>query len=178
MSHIFLIGFMGAGKSTVGPLLAKRLGLEFIDLDDMIVNACNGASIARIFEDFGEAEFRRLERCALTVCTGHPPSVVACGGGIVTDSDSRAYMRELGTVVYLRTTVAETLERIPDRSSRPLLTGPDAEHDAQALLEARSALYEDAADIEVDTVGRTPEAIASEIAQLVESHVRETEAER
>ncbi len=168
MSHVFLIGFMGAGKSTVGPRLAARLDLPFVDLDDRIV-AEQGRSIAEIFESDGESHFRDLERGALEALSEEPDSVVACGGGIVTVPETAARMRELGTIVYLRTTLAETFARIRDRSSRPLLAEPT---DAKRLLVARSAVYKKLADIEVDTVGRTPVFLAEHIAGLIRKRGR------
>jgi len=163
MSHIFLIGFMGAGKSTVGPHLSRLLGRPFVDLDDIIA-AQQQRSIAQIFEDDGEDAFRGLETAALETLAEAAPSIVACGGGIVVSQASRARMRELGTVVYLRTTVAETFARISDRTSRPLLAGEDAAETAAALLGERSELYERTADLDIDTVGRKPADIARDIA--------------
>jgi shikimate kinase len=166
MNHVLLIGFMGAGKSTVGPRLAVQLGVPFIDLDDRIV-AEQGLQIARIFSDQGEARFREIEHDALASLSGEGRSVVACGGGIVTLPESRALLRGLGTVVYLRTTAAEALARIRDTSSRPLLDGPHAQRNAADLLSTRSALYAETADIEIDTVGQTPVFLAEQIAGLV-----------
>jgi 3-dehydroquinate synthase len=159
MKHVFLIGFMGAGKSTVGRLLADMLHLPFVDLDDRIT-AEDGRKVAEIFDAVGEEGFRALESAALSALADEPASIVACGGGVVTVDANRESMRELGTVVYLRTTVAETLSRIGDRSSRPLLSGDDAEGRASELLDARSALYHDAADIEIETVGVTAAVVA------------------
>jgi shikimate kinase len=163
MSHVFLIGFMGAGKSTVGPLLATRLGVPFIDLDDRIVGS-EGRSIGEIFSAEGESGFRERERQALEGLASEQTSVVACGGGIVTVPQTAARLRELGTVVYLKTTVAETFARIHDRSSRPLLDTPE---EAKELLEERNALYSAGADIEIDTVGTTPALLAERIADLL-----------
>jgi 3-dehydroquinate synthase len=168
MSHVFLIGFMGAGKSTVGPRLAARLEMPFIDLDDRIV-AQQGRPIADIFDTEGEARFRELEREALESLAEEPDSVVACGGGIVTVAETGARLRELGTVVYLRTTVAATMERIRDRSTRPLLSDPEG---ATRLLAERTAHYAEFADIEVDTVGQTPVSLAEQIAGLVRKRGR------
>ena len=162
MSHIFIIGFMGAGKSTVGPLLGRRLNLPFVDLDDRIASE-QGRSIAEVFEAEGETAFRALESAALKALAAEAPSVVACGGGIVTRAENRALMRELGTVVYLRTTAAETLARVGNRSSRPLLAGDEPEEVAARLLDERSGLYKQTADIDIDTVGITPQEVASRI---------------
>jgi len=166
MNDVFLVGFMGSGKSTVGPLLAERLHMPFVDLDARIV-AEQGRPIADLFAEGGESYFRGLEHDALASLTATEPAVIACGGGIVTREDSRELLGRLGTVVYLRTTAAETLSRISDRSSRPLLSGPNAAEDARDLLEARSALYEAVADIEIDTVGARPLRLAERIAAMI-----------
>jgi len=166
MKHVFLIGFMGAGKSTVGPRLAARLEMPFIDLDDTIV-AEQDMSIPEIFEAHGEDFFRDLEQRAIESLAGQPAAVVACGGGIVTTPGLPERMRALGTVVYLRTTSAETLSRIRDRSTRPLLSGPNAAAKTEKLLQSRVAMYAHAADFEVDTVGITPAALAEQIAGLL-----------
>ena len=168
MSHVFLVGFMGAGKSTVGPLLADELGLPFVDLDD-VITARDGRAVAEIFEADGEETFRALESSALDALESEPRSVVACGGGIVTIPENRDRLHELGTVIYLSTTAAETLARVRDRSSRPLLSGDDPEEAASRLLEAREELYREAADVEIDTVGRTPAEIAREALEALSS---------
>lgn len=166
MNDVFLIGFMGAGKSTVGPQLAQRLSLPFVDLDAQIA-AEQDRTIADIFAEDGEAAFRRLELDALASRAARPRAVVACGGGIVTLQESRELLGRLGTVVYMRTTMAETLARIKDRSSRPLLAGEDAAAQAEALLASRSGLYEEVADIAVDTVGISPARIAECVADTI-----------
>ncbi len=163
MSHVFLIGFMGAGKSTVGPLVADVLDRPFVDLDERIARE-QGRSIADIFEADGEQHFRHLEREAVEALVAEPDAVVACGGGIVTVADTAARLRVLGTVVYLETTVDEALARIGDISSRPLLADAGA---AARLLESRREAYEAAADVTVDTVGLEPAAIADEIVVAV-----------
>jgi shikimate kinase len=166
MSHVFLIGFMGAGKSTVGVRLASQLGLPFVDLDQRIALE-QGRKVADIFATDGEPRFRELERAALESLAPAPTTVVACGGGIVTVPETGARMRELGIVVYLRTTAAESLARIRDRSSRPLLSGAHPAHAAEQLLQSRLSSYESFADIEIDTVGSTPSALAGQLAGLL-----------
>lgn len=162
MSHVFLIGFMGAGKSTVGRRLADLLGRPFVDLDDVIVLRA-ARSIPEIFATDGEDGFRALEYDSLCTVVAGEDSVVACGGGIVTQPESVATLSGAGTVVYLRTTAEETVSRISDLASRPLLAGPNPIADAALLLEERLTLYEQAADIQIDTVGRTQAAIAASI---------------
>jgi shikimate kinase len=162
MSAVFLIGFMGAGKSTVGRALAGRLGLPFFDVDEEIERS-EKMSVAAIFDTGGEPAFRAAERAALASLVTKT-AIVACGGGAVTDEGSRAILAR-GRAVYLRVSADEALARIgSETSGRPLLQG-GAPAAAIALLSSRESLYESVADIEVDTVGRTPAEIADEIVQ-------------
>lgn len=165
MSHVFLIGFMGAGKSTVGPILARRLGIPFIDLDARIVERA-GMPVERVFSERGEAVFRTFEREELAAVCDGVPAVVAAGGGAVIDDDNRSLMKGRGTVVLLRVSAEEALARLGDASGRPLLAG-DAEDRARGLLAERIPVYAGAADIVVDTVGSDPGAVAREIESLL-----------
>ena len=165
--HIFLIGFMGAGKSTVASFLGERLELAVIDLDSAIVAAA-GISVSDAFSRHGEAWFREREREALESVTGTPRAVVACGGGVVLDPANRATLKRSGIVVYLEVTAAEALARVGDTATRPLLAGPGGALAATSLLSAREALYTATADITVETVGRN----ASEVANTVISELR------
>lgn len=166
MSHVFLIGFMGAGKSTVGKIVAERLGLPFMDLDDTIEQSA-GRSVREIFDSEGEATFRELESQALASLSDVEPSVVACGGGVVISPENRTMLKSSGIVVYLRVSAGETLARLGDDDTRPLLAGPGGLIAATALLDARESLYEAVADIAVETIGRTPDEVASTVAQFV-----------
>ncbi|MDP2232738.1 MAG: shikimate kinase [Actinomycetota bacterium] len=162
MSHVLLIGFMGSGKSSVGRLLAGYLGRPFVDLDDRIC-ALAGTSVERIFAEFGEAAFRRLEAEALESLMHEPPSVVACGGGVVVSEANRTLLPQLGTVVYLRVSALDALDRIGDTSSRPLLAGPGAAHAAKALLAERQSVYAGVAQMSVDTQGHSVEQVTEKI---------------
>jgi len=162
--HIFLVGFMGAGKTTVGRLLAALMDLPYLDLDDEIQRV-TGAMVSEIFASGGEDAFRIVETEALLGLSSVPKSVVACGGGVVLRPENRAALGEMGTVVYLQVTAAEALARIGDASTRPLLAGPGGALAVTALLGAREALYRTVADIEVDTAGQTPD----EVARLIQS---------
>jgi len=161
MNAVFLVGFMGAGKSTVGRLAAAQLGMGFVDLDARIVER-EGMPVADIFGIRGEDGFRDLESSELERVCAESPAVVACGGGIVVRDANRRVLKTCGTVVYLQVTAGEALARVGDVSSRPLLAhgGPAA---AQTLLAARESLYQAVADITVDTVGRFPEDIAADV---------------
>jgi shikimate kinase len=166
MSHVFLIGFMGAGKTTVSRLVAEQLGRPFIDLDDAI-EAEAGRSVREIFEDDGEDAFRALESEQLVALEHADPSVVACGGGIVVRDPNRSALKRMGLVVYLKVSAGETLARVGADGTRPLLSGPGGVIAATSLLEARESLYSAVADVEIDTVGRTPEDVAVSVVAAV-----------
>ena len=160
--HIFLIGFMGAGKSTVSRLLAERLGWASADLDEL-VESSTGLKVREIFAQHGEQEFRRLESEALASVESMPDVVVACGGGAVLLDRNRALLKRLGTVVYLKVSASAALGRIGDVASRPLLAGPSGTLAATALLAAREGIYTALADFTVDTAESTPEEVAERI---------------
>lgn len=166
MSHVLLIGFMGAGKSTVATLVAQRLGRPCIDLDRS-VEAAAGRTIAQLFAEEGETAFRQLEREALVSLADEPSSVVACGGGVVTRAANLATLKALGQVVYLRVTAEEMLARVGEDPSRPLLAGGGGVLAATALLDARESLYSAVADVVVDTVRSSPQAVADKVVDLI-----------
>lgn len=168
MSHILLIGFMGSGKSTVGRILADSVGIPFVDLDEQVEQAA-GVSVSQLFADGGEERFRTLESEMLAAMAKHPPSVVACGGGVVVRDENRAVLRSLGRVVYLRVSAGEAVARIGDTSTRPLLSGAGAALAATSLLTARESLYSAVADIVVQTEGRTPEEVAHVVSEKLEA---------
>lgn len=162
-----LIGFMGAGKSRVGALLADRLGIPFLDLD-RLVEQREGRAIPAIFERSGEAAFRDAEHAALRSLESLEPAVVACGGGVILSDENRSLLSRLGQVVYLSVTAEEALARIGDTSGRPLLSG-DAASMAPRILGARLALYRAAADFIVDTSGRAPAEVMEEVLGLIQA---------
>lgn len=166
MGHVLLIGFMGAGKSTVGRLLAGSLGWPFVDLDHEVERR-RGRSVADIFAQEGESGFRAAETEALRSLAQREPSVVACGGGIVLDPDNRVRLRSLGTVVHLSVTADEVVARCGGRPGRPLLAGLDPEG-VRDLLDSRRPLYEESADITVPTSSRTPALVAREVELALE----------
>ncbi len=160
--HLFLVGFMGSGKSTVARLIAGVLGAPLIDLDERISHTA-GRSIAQVFAADGEEAFRDLESAELARTESETPSVVACGGGVVLRPENRALLTRLGTVAYLHVTAGEAIARIGDAESRPLLSGPGAPLAATALLAARESLYRSIADFTVETVGRSAQDVADDV---------------
>ena len=160
--NIFLVGLMGAGKSTIGRHLAKALGLEFVDSDHEIERR-TGASIPLIFDVEGEAGFRQREKKIIYELSRRDGIVLATGGGVVLDPDNRARLRERGQVVYLYATVEQLLTRTAKDRNRPLLQTADPRARLQELLEVRDALYREVADVVVDTGGRTARSAEREI---------------
>lgn len=140
---IVLVGLMGAGKSTVGRRLAKRLGLPFVDADAEI-EAAAALSIAGIFERFGEAHFRRLERRVIARLVEGGPRVIAAGGGAFIDPDIRALILSRCTAVWLDGDSDVLAERAARRGRRPLLEGKDPRVVLRALAEARNPIYAEA----------------------------------
>jgi shikimate kinase len=148
---------MGVGKSTVGQLLAERLGVAYRDTDDDIV-AEQGRAIAEIFVDEGEAAFRAIEKRAVhTALAGHD-GVLALGGGAILDADTRALLAG-HRVVYLSMDVEEAVKRTGLNAARPLLA-VNPRKQWRELMEARRNLYEEVATAVVATDGRTPEEVA------------------
>jgi len=165
VSHIFLTGFMGAGKSTVGRLLAERLGRPFVDLD-VLIEEREGAPVRELFRERGEEGFRRGEHDALAALGASPDAVVATGGGVILREDNRVTMKQLGKVVYLAVTPEEAIARVGDGADRPLLAGVDLPA-VRAILDARLSLYAATADSVVDTVGRSADAVTTDVLSVL-----------
>jgi 3-dehydroquinate synthase len=148
--NIFLVGLMGAGKTTVGRALAKRLNKRFVDSDHEI-EARTGASIPLIFEIEGEQSFRQREAEVIRDLTAQDDIVLATGGGAVLNADSRAYLKARGTVIYLRASVSSILQRTSHDKNRPLLQNGDPRKTLEDLSRTREPFYREVADIVVDT---------------------------
>ncbi|MCX5058515.1 shikimate kinase [Streptomyces sp. NBC_00201] len=147
---------MGVGKSTVGQLLAERLGVGYRDTDDDIV-AEQGRAIAEIFVDEGEAAFRAIEKAAVHRALAEHEGVLALGGGSILDADTRALLGGQ-RVVYLSMDVEEAVKRTGLNAARPLLA-VNPRKQWRELMEARRSLYEEVATAVVATDGRTPEEV-------------------
>ncbi|HOC31416.1 MAG TPA: shikimate kinase [Armatimonadota bacterium] len=163
-ANIALIGMMGSGKSSVGRLLAERLGWEFIDTDAMIVDGA-GKSIAGIFADEGEKAFRDLEVQAIASAAGREHCIIATGGGAVLRPENREALWRRCRVVWLKVSPDEAVARAANGDRRPLLESPDPAASARAILQQRECFYA-LADVAVDTNGLTAEETAYRIAGL------------
>lgn len=161
---LYLIGPMGAGKTTIGRQLAKALQLEFIDSDHEIERR-TGADIPWIFDIEGEEGFRRREREVIEELTRRQGIVLATGGGAVLDARNRADLAGGGKVVYLRTSVAQILDRTGKSHNRPLLQTEDPRRRVEELMAERDPLYREIADIIVETDKRSVRATVNEILQ-------------
>lgn len=159
--NLILVGLMGSGKTTVGRLLADRLGWAFIDTDRLITEK-TGTSIPVLFKEKGESFFRRLEREALLEIKDGEKMVVATGGGTVLAAENRRLLQKMGLVVYLQTAPAVLARRVGGGEGRPLLTGRAPVEVLTALLKEREVFYREA-DLVVVTDGRTPGQVAEEI---------------
>lgn len=158
---VVLVGAPGAGKTTVGRLLAGLLGVGFRDTDEDI-EAGTGSAVTDLFIDVGEASFRELERDAVAAALTGADGVLALGGGAVADATTRAALAG-HRVVYLEVTAPTAGERVGLARSRPLLLG-NVRGQLRALLDARRPLYEQVATVIVDTEGRTPAEVAAAVA--------------
>ncbi len=166
-THIVLVGPMGAGKSSIGQLLANLLGRAFVDVD-ACVEADTGMPIASIFAVEGEAGFRVREQRALAeVLTRPTPCVIATGGGAVLDQGNRQAMRAAATVVYLQVDPSIQLQRLAGDTTRPLLAGDDPARRLAALQQQREALYREVAHLTVDTSAHAPASAAGTLATLL-----------
>ena len=167
--NIFLCGFMGCGKSTVGRALALQLGMEFIDMDTFIEEK-SGESVQEIFKNYGEAHFRALEREAAQTLSGRGGCVVGTGGGAVLSPGSAAAMKRGGVIVLIDVPLSVIAQRLDGDTTRPLLQAPDKLAAMRALYEARMPLYRAVADLTVENPDDRPEAlVAQDIALLLQS---------
>jgi shikimate kinase len=163
---IFLVGFMGAGKSTVGPILARKLGYDFFDLDDKI-EARAGRKVRDIFTELGEPEFRRLERRELEACAGMQSAVIALGGGAYAPEENRSLLRRLGKTVWIDCPLEICFRRVANDPSRPLLGGKE---EMERLLTSRRPAYE-CANLIVRAGSASPGQVAREILHLLDSEM-------
>ena len=170
--NIVLTGFMGAGKTTVGRLLAARLGWNFIETDEMIERK-TGMTISKIFDLYGEAYFRQKESEAVQELAGltRGSSVISTGGGVVLRRDNISALRRAGVIVYLEVSPEEAWQRLRDKKDRPLLQEGCAQERIRTLLQGRRDQYLES-DFHIKTAAKNPEEIVEEIVVLLQ-HKRE-----
>jgi shikimate kinase len=154
---VYLVGMPGSGKSTVGPALAARLGVPFVELDAEIERAA-GRTVREVFEQEGEPRFRELEAAALTEAATRDPSVVSCGGGVVLEPANRITLRATGEVVFLSVPLDVLRRRVRPAAERPLIR---KEGDLERLLTDREPLYREFAVHVVDASGTVDEVAAA-----------------
>lgn len=159
---VFLIGPMGAGKSTIGRLLSQELKYEFFDSDKVIEERC-GADIPWIFDKEGEAGFREREESVIDELTQQKGIVLSTGGGAVLRSENRQHLASRGTVIYLCASVDQQLVRTARDRNRPLLQTADPEAVLRKLFAERDPLYRSVADIIIETDQRNPRWVIQEL---------------
>ncbi|MBQ8638248.1 MAG: shikimate kinase [Lachnospiraceae bacterium] len=170
MENIVLIGFMGAGKTTIGRELAKHLSVPMIDSDALIEQKAQ-MSVSAMFEEKGEAYFRRMETDVLKeLLDQKEPMILSCGGGLPMREENRILLKQIGAVVFLEVSPETVANRLKGDKTRPLLQGADAKNRIERLLEERKERYQQAADLCICVDGKAPETICSEILKKIEKN--------
>ena len=174
MENVFLIGFMGSGKSTIDSYLAENYGMEIIDMDQLIVER-EGMAIPDIFAQKGELYFRDVETNLLIQMQGEQNKVVSCGGGVVLRDENVQAMKNIGQIVLLDAKPETILERVKDDDNRPLLRGNKNVQFIRDMMGKRQPKYEAAADLVIHTDGKSADEICKEIISKVKiNKVEET----
>lgn len=161
-NRVVLVGPMGAGKSTIGRMLAKELGYRFLDSDRIIEDRC-GANIPWIFDVEGEDGFRLRETAMLRELSGELQTVLATGGGAVMREENHAHLKRDAVVVYLKTSLEQQVERTRKDKNRPLLQNDNPEAVLRRLFELRDPLYTDLADIVMFTDRKSPRLVVRQL---------------
>lgn len=163
MNHVVIIGFMGSGKTRVGKQLAKDLELPFVDLDRLITKKMNLSS-REIFEKFGEPYYRALETLAVKQLIQDPErKVISLGAGLPLQEQNEKYLKQLGTIVYLKGSLSILKKRLEGSRKDPLLDGDDRDEKIKKLLKQRDPVYDKFADIKVVTGEKPFEELIKEI---------------
>lgn len=165
--NIFLIGPMGAGKSTIGRQLAQQLHMEFLD-SDSVIEQRTGADISWVFDVEGEDGFRKREANIIDELTQEQGIILATGGGSVINKENRNHLSARGIVVYLETTIDKQVARTQRDKKRPLLQNDNPRKTLEDLAAVRNPMYEDIADYTIHTDDQSAKVVASKIISLLE----------
>ena len=166
MKNIFLIGFMGCGKSTIAKVLSEKLDTAQVEMDELIVQEQN-MPITEIFEKYGEDYFRDIETELIRRLNTQDGVVVSCGGGAVLREENRRMMKKAGVIIWLTAQPETILERVKHSTNRPVLNGHMNVEYITELMKKRQAFYEAAADFSVATDGKSRDEICTEILGLM-----------
>jgi shikimate kinase len=167
--NIVLIGLRGSGKTTVGKILAQKLGREFIEMDELVTRKA-GLSIPEIVKKYGWGKFRELEEEITSRVAKLDNIINASGGGVVTSEKNIARLKQKGVLVWLQADVDTLFERIGEDSQRPPLAGGrTVREDMEMTLKERKPLYQQAADLTVNTEDKAPEEVAGAIINLLKT---------
>lgn len=172
MNHIVIIGFMGSGKTRVGKRLAQDYGLPFIEVDRVVTKKMN-LSISEIYQRFGEPYYRALETLVVKeLIHDKERKVISLGSGLPVQEQNQKYLKDLGTIVYLKGSLETLKKRLEGGSNDPLLEGDDKEEKIKKLLKQRDPVYAKFADIEVITGVKPFEALIEEIKQKLDASAK------
>lgn len=164
--HLFVIGFMGVGKTSTSRAMGRKLGVQEIDTDAMIVEQ-EGMPISQIFEEKGEEAFRRMETELLDRIGKMSPCIVSCGGGMVLRPENVEKMKQQGRILLLSASPETIYEHVKDSTNRPLLDGNMNVEYISKLMAEREPRYEAAADLKIITDGMTPRQAAEKIIEVL-----------
>ena len=168
MKNLILIGFMGAGKTTIGKILAREKGLTFVDTDERIAEE-QGKSIPDLFDEYGETYFRDLETDLLRrMQEDTTDAVISVGGGMPVREENRELLRSLGCVIYLSASKQTILSRVRNDGSRPMLNAENLDERVTQLMKARESLYRQAAHLDI----RTDERSIHHVIQIIDQETR------
>ncbi|MFH1772411.1 MAG: shikimate kinase [Candidatus Omnitrophota bacterium] len=166
MNNIYIVGFMGTGKTTIANLLSVKLGRELIEMDDVIEKR-ESKKISDIFSQAGEPYFRKKEKELLCEISKRKGLIVSCGGGLICDEANLKTLKDSGIIINLNADIFTIYERTKDSSRRPILNVKDPLDEIRDLYEKRKPSYKKA-DFSIDTGSKMPEEIACEIISLLE----------